>query len=133
MTTKKQAIEFATKFNWTAADAERAFADLNIQEADEQALLLALVKFAGPELLKRQRLQAAQKALVTQREKYIKKIETGFANQVSEFEEKLQQERSQFVNLIARVYKFAKRFGLEDPWVEALLEVTKHEEHQDAA
>lgn len=131
MTTKKQAIEFATKFNWTAADAERAFADLSIQEADEQALLLALVKFAGPSLAERQRLQGAQKAQVTKKVKYIKEIEIDFANKVNEYEEKLQQERSNFVNVIAGVYKFAKRFGLEDPWIEALL--ATYEKDQDAA
>lgn len=131
MTTKKQAIEFATKFNWTAADAERAFADLSIQEADEQALLLALVKFAGPSLAERQRLQGAQKAQVTKKVKYIKEIEIDFANKVNEYEEKLQQERSSFVNVIAGVYKFAKRFGLEDPWIEALL--ATYEKDQDAA
>ncbi len=131
MTTKKQAIEFATKFNWTAADAERAFADLNIQEADEQALLLALVKFAGPSLAERQRLQGAQKAQITKKVKYIKEIEIDFANKVNEYEEKLQQERSNFVNVIAGVYKFAKRFGLEDPWIEALL--ATYEKNQDAA
>lgn len=131
MTTKKQAIEFATKFNWTAADAERAFADLNIQEADKQALLLALVKFAGPSLAERQRLQGAQKAQVTKKVKYIKEIEIDFANKVNEYEEKLQQERSNFVNVIAGVYKFAKRFGLEDPWIEALL--ATYEKDQDAA
>lgn len=131
MTTKKQAIEFANNFNWTAADAERAFADLNIQEADEQALLLALVKFAGPGLAERQRLQGAQKAQVTKKVKYIKEIEIDFANKVNEYEEKLQQERSNFVNVIAGVYKFAKRFGLEDPWIEALL--ATYEKDQDAA
>jgi hypothetical protein len=131
VTTKKQAIEFATKFNWTAADAERAFADLNIQEADEQALLLALVKFAGPSLAERQRLQGAQKAQITKKVKYIKEIEIDFANKVNEYEEKLQQERSNFVNVIAGVYKFAKRFGLEDPWIEALL--ATYEKNQDAA
>ena len=131
MTTKKQAIELAKRFNWTAEDAKRAFADLNIQEADEQALLLALVKFAGSELAERQRLQGAQKAQVTKKLKYIKEIEIDFANKVSEYEEKIEQERSTFVKIISIFYKVAKPFGLEDPWIEALL--AKYEEYQDAA
>ena len=67
MPTKKQALEFAKQFNWTAKDAERAFAEINFKEADEQALLLALVQFAGPNLVERQRLQAAQKGQVTKK------------------------------------------------------------------
>jgi len=130
--TKKQAIEFAKKFGWTAKDAERAFTDLNFKEADEQALLLALVKFAGNELAERQRLQGAQKAQVTKKVKYIKEIEVEFSNKIGEYEELLKQERSLFVNIIAGVYMIANRFGLEDPWIEALL--AKYDEYkQDAA
>lgn len=130
MTTKKQALEFAKQFNWTAKDAERAFTNINFKEADEQNLLMALVEFAGPELAERQRLQGAQKAQVTKKVKYIKKIELEFAAQVDKCEEELRIERSTFVNLIARVYKLAKPFGIEDPWIEALL--ANYEEYQSA-
>ena len=131
MTTKKQAIEFAKKFKWTEADAKRAFADLNLKETDEQALLMALVKFAGSELAKRQRLQASQKAQVTKKVNYIKEIEVEFAAKVNEYEEVLQKERSIFVNLIAGLYKLAKPFGIEYPWLEALL--AKYEKYQKSA
>jgi len=135
--TKTEAISFAQKFNWTTEDAKRAFQGLNIQDADEQALLEALVKFAGPELLNRQRLQGAQKTQVTKNKKYIKRIETEFANKISEYEEALDQQRSMFVNLIGGLYKLAKPFGLKDPWIEALLasyEVDqKDEDEKDAA
>jgi hypothetical protein len=130
--TKKQAIEFAKQFGWTAADAERAFSDLNFKEADEQALLLALVNFAGPQLFERQRLQAAQKGQVTKKNNYIKQIETDFANKVGEYEEALEQQRSLFVGIIAGIYKFAKPFGLKDPWIEALLN-TYEGDKKDAA
>jgi len=129
---KKEAITFAKKFNWTAADAERAFNDLDFKNADEQALLLALVNFAGSQLYERQRLQAAQKGQVTKKTNYIKEIETEFANKVNEYEQALEQERSIFVGIIAGVYKFAKPFGLKDPWIEALL-VTYQEDKKDAA
>ena len=130
--TKTEAITFAKKFNWTAADAERAFDGLDFKKADEQDLLLALVNFAGPLLLERQRLQAAQKTQVTKKTNYIKKIETDFANKVSEYEETLEKERSLFVGIIAGIYKFAKPFGLKDPWIETLL-ATYEENKKDAA
>jgi len=130
--TKTEAITFAKKFNWTAADAERAFYGLDFKEADEQTLLLALVNFAGPQLLERQRLQGAQKAQVTKKTNHIKKIETEFANKVSEYEEAIEKERSLFVGIIAGLYKLAKPFGLKDPWIEALL-TTYEEGRKDAA
>ncbi len=130
--TKTEAITFAKKFNWTVADAERAFDGLDFKKADEQDLLLALVNFAGPLLLERQRLQGAQKAQVTKKTNYIKKIETDFANKVSEYEETLEQQRSLLVGIIAGIYKFAKPFGLKDPWIEALL-ATYEEDKKDAA
>lgn len=129
MRSKKEAIEFAKQFNWTGKDAERAFADIDLKEADEQALLIALVKFAGTELLERQRLQAAQKGQVTKKVKYIKEIEIDFANKVDEYEQTLHKERSIFVNLITTIYKFAKPLGFEDPWIEALL--AKYNEYQN--
>ena len=49
----------------------------------------------------RQRLQGAQKGLVTKREKYIKQIELEFAEQVSNYEEQLSAQRSLFVAAIA--------------------------------
>ncbi len=131
MKTKKQAIEFAKQYKWTNKDAERAFVNVNFQEADEQTLLLALVNFAGSELAERQRLQGAQKAQVTKKVKYIKQIETDFAQKIEEFEAKLIQERSTFVKIIAGIYKFAQPFGLKDPWIETLLE--QYEEYQKAA
>ncbi len=44
---KQDAIAFAKRFDWTVADAKRAFVDLDIKEADEQSLLLAMANFAG--------------------------------------------------------------------------------------
>lgn len=131
MHSKKEAIEFAKKFNWTAKDAERAFtqADMDIQEADEQMLLMALVKFAGPELRQRQYLQAAQKGQVTKKVKYIKEIEIDFADKVNEYEQTIHKERSLFINLIKTIYQFAKPLGFEDPWIEALL--SKYNEYQN--
>ncbi|KST67615.1 hypothetical protein [Mastigocoleus testarum] len=131
MTTKKEAIEYAKKFNWTAADAKRAFANLNLEEASEQDILMALVTFAGSELLERQRLQAAQKGQVTKKNNYIKQVEQDFATKIDQYEETLKKERSLFVSTIAKVYQFAQRFGLSDPWIETLL--SQYNKYQDAA
>ncbi|MBE9118631.1 hypothetical protein IQ249_22330 [Lusitaniella coriacea LEGE 07157] len=131
MSTKQQAIEYAKKFNWTGADAQRAFSNLNLKDASEQDLLVALVNFAGSELAERQRLQAAQKGQVTKKKNQLKQNELDFATKVSEYEDTLKQERSLFVNIIAKVYKFAQPFGLKDPWIETLL--TQYSEYQDAA
>lgn len=125
MPTKQEAIQYAKHFGWTGADAERAFTTLataELKNADELALLTAMVNFAGPTLLERQRLQGAQKGLVTKKEKYIKQIEIEFAEKVSDYEEQLSKERSLFVTVIARVYGVASRFGFKDSWVEMLLE-----------
>ena len=120
--TQQDAIQYAKHFGWTGADAKRAFADIDLQNADELALLTAMVNFAGPTLYERQRLQGAQKGLVTKKEKYIKRIEQDFAERVSDYEEQLASERSIFVSMIARIYGVANRFGFTDPWVETLLE-----------
>ena len=131
MTTKKEAIEYAKKFNWTAADAKRAFANLNLEEASEQDILMALVTFAGSELLERQRLQAAQKGQVTKKNNYIKQVEQDFATKIDQYEETLKKERSLFVSTIAKVYQIAQRFGFSDPWIETLL--SQYDKYQNAA
>ncbi|MDJ0583431.1 hypothetical protein [Crocosphaera sp.] len=130
--TKKEAIELAVHYRWTAQDAKRAYDGLNCKEASQEELLLALIKFAGPELYQRQKLQAAQKALVTKKKKKIEAIEIKFAEEIREGEEKLQEMRSTFLAVIFRLYAFAKTFGMEDPWIEALIEAHKaYFDHQN--
>jgi hypothetical protein len=121
MVTKKEGIEFAKRYNWTAKDAERAYANISLENATEQDLTNALLTFAGPELLERQRLQAAQKAQVTKKKNYIQKIEADFANKIEEADRQVSELRSTFLPLIAKLYSFAQPFGLKDPWIEALL------------
>lgn len=118
---KKEAIAFAKQFGWTAKDAERAVAQLDLKATSEQQLIQALLAFAGEQLLERQRLQAAQKAQVTKKSNQLQRIESDFADRVAAYEATIQLERSQFVDIIARLYGMAGRFGLEDPWIEALL------------
>ena len=89
--TKREAVEFAKKFNWTAADARRAFVDLDLHTANEQDLLIALANFAGQELLNRQRLQAAQKAQVTIKKNEIKQIETDYQQQMEQSKQTIEE------------------------------------------
>lgn len=121
MVTKKEASEFAKRYDWTAKDAERAYANVALKNATEQDLTTALLAFAGPELLERQRLQAAQKVQVTKKKNYIEKIESDFANKIEEADRQVSELRSTFLPLIAKLYSYAKPFGLKDPWIEALL------------
>ncbi len=131
MATQQDAIQYAKHFGWTGADAKRAFADIDLKDADELALLTAMVNFAGPTLYERQRLQGAQKGLVTKKETYIKQIELEFSEKVIDYEKQLSKERSSFVATIAKVYGVASRFGFKDPWVEMLLE--QYNEYQKGA
>ncbi len=118
---KKEAISLAKSHGWTAKDAERAYAGLDFNKVSQEQIVDALVRFAGPELLERQRLQAAQKAQVTRKKNHIKKIEIEFNEKIEEGEKKIAEMRSTFLPLIDKIYNFAKPFGLEDPWIEALL------------
>ena len=118
---KKDAIAFAKQYGWTGKDAERAVMGLNLKLMSQSDLIEALLQFAGPELLERQRLQGAQKAQVTKKSNQLQQIQTEFADKVAQYEETMALERSQFVDVIARLYGFGNRFGLKDPWIETLL------------
>lgn len=131
MTTRKEAISYARHFGWTEADAKRAFADIDLKSTNELALLTAMVNFAGPTLLDRQRLQGSQRGLVTKKENYIKQIELEFSEKVNNYEEQLVVQRSLFVTAIAKIYGVASGFGFKDSWVELLLE--QYDEYQKRA
>ena len=73
---KTEAIQLLNQEGWTKADAKRALETVNFKSdrnIDELTILRMASKFAGAELLNRQRLQAAQKAMVTKRNKEIQK------------------------------------------------------------
>lgn len=125
--TKKGAMEFAVGYEWTKADAERAFNGLDFKRATQEDLLVAMAEFAGRELLHRQYLQAAQKGQVTKKVKELQDLR----KKIEEYQHSLKKERSMFVAIIAKLYPPLKRMGLEDPWVEALLATYK--EYEEAA
>lgn len=123
--TKKEAIKLATDCGWTAEDAKRAYQGLNFKQANQEQILLALLKFAGPELSQRQRAQAAHKGLHTKARQKIEAIETNFSQEIKEGREKLEEIQSAFLAVLFRTYAFAKVFGFKDPWIEALIEAYK--------
>ncbi|MEO0354012.1 MAG: hypothetical protein AAF268_04245 [Cyanobacteria bacterium P01_A01_bin.3] len=127
MVAKSKAIQFAVDLGWTKADAERAFSSTGIDlksvsDGDKLPLAMALADFAGEVLYERQRLQAAQKGLVTKKTKKIKQIEQDFATKVEKLEDDIKSQRSVLVGVIRRLYSFGRPLGLRDPWVETLLE-----------
>ena len=79
---RSKAIQLLRSEGWTKADADRALVSVDFKvnpDPDEIIIRQATSKFAGTELIKRQRLQASQKKLVTQKsnliEEYIAQIE----------------------------------------------------------
>lgn len=123
-TSRTQATKYiAATYTWTQADARRALENLEFKSSpqSEEALLIAMAAFAGPALFERQRLQAAQRAQVTIRTRQVEDLSKTYEEMVSDYEAHIKQERSNFINLIQGLYGFAQRFGLRDPWVEALL------------
>jgi predicted RNase H-like nuclease (RuvC/YqgF family) len=74
---KSQAIQLLQSEGWTQADAKRALELINFNtNPDEITIRRAISSFTGSELSNRQRLQAAQKGMVTKKNKEIEsKIE----------------------------------------------------------
>jgi CRISPR/Cas system CMR subunit Cmr4 (Cas7 group RAMP superfamily) len=72
---KTEAINLLNQEGWTKADAQRALEVIDFDtNPDELTIRKAASLFAGTELMNRQRLQAAQKAQVTKKNKEIKKL-----------------------------------------------------------
>lgn len=117
---KGQASDYGAKLGWTKADAKRAVDNLQFP-TDEIAILNALVRFAGPELIERQRKQAAQKAQVTINKKKVKDLSAQFEKMVDDYEAQITDDRSAFVTLLKTLYGIAQRFGYQDNWIDSLL------------
>lgn len=80
---KSQAIKLLEGEGWTTADAKRALEkiDFNINP-DEITIRRAISHFAGSELINRQRLQAAQKGLVTKKTNELERKEKEYATKI---------------------------------------------------
>ncbi len=69
---RTEAINLLNQEGWTKADAQRALAAIDFDtNPDELTIRKTVSLFAGTELINRQRLQAAQKAQVTKKNKEI--------------------------------------------------------------
>ena len=70
---KSDATKLLVSEGWTKADAIRALSDIDFQtDPDELTIRRGISQFAGQELINRQRLQAAQKGIVTKRSKELR-------------------------------------------------------------
>ncbi|NCJ06639.1 hypothetical protein GS597_09000 [Synechococcales cyanobacterium C] len=117
---KKEAIDFAAALGWTKADAKRALDGVQLP-TEEVIVLNTMVRFAGPELLKRQHLQAAQKAQVTYNKRLLEEVELQFADMVEDYEGQFAAFQSKAIAVIAVLYSIAKLTRYRDPWIEGLL------------
>lgn len=94
---KLEAIKILENEGWTKVDAIRALEKVDFNEdTDELMVRRAISLFAGSELLKRQRLQSAQKGIVTKKSKEIESKD----KKNSELETKANDLVSQRVELI---------------------------------
>jgi predicted RNase H-like nuclease (RuvC/YqgF family) len=88
-----EAIKLLQSEGWTKADAIRALEVINFKtNPDELTIRRAISSFAGAELIKRQRLQAAQKAMVTKKNKEIEQKDKEYADKIAQYEKNREQE-----------------------------------------
>jgi hypothetical protein len=72
---RQEVIKLLESEKWSKADAIRALEGIDFSNnPDELTIRRAISPFAGSELIKRQRLQSAQKGLVTKKAKEIEQI-----------------------------------------------------------
>ncbi len=91
---KSQAIKLLEVEGWTKADAIRALEVIDFNANPDEILIRRSVSmFAGSELNKRQRLQAAQKGMVTKRNKEIELKDIEYNAQINQLEKEQKQER----------------------------------------
>ncbi|MHC5725371.1 MAG: hypothetical protein ACYTXY_14790, partial [Nostoc sp.] len=94
---KSQAIKLLESEAWTKADAMRALEVIDFgTNPDEITIRRAISPFAGSELIKRQRLQAAQKAIVTKKTKEIESKQQEYAANINQFKKYPQQQREKY-------------------------------------
>jgi ElaB/YqjD/DUF883 family membrane-anchored ribosome-binding protein len=104
---KQQAIALLNNEGWTKADAKRVLDLLDFKmnpDVDELTILRTASKFAGAELSERQRLQAAQKGIVTKKNKeiqeYITQIEVLATNGGSDNQEQIKKLKDKISELV---------------------------------
>jgi chromosome segregation ATPase len=90
---KSQAIKLLENEGWTKADAMRALEPINFStNPDEITIRRAISTFAGSELINRQRLQAAQKGMVTKKNKEIERHHQEYVAKIEQLKQYQKQE-----------------------------------------
>ena len=91
---KSEAINLLEGEGWTKADAMRALEVINFNtNPDELTIRKVMSLFAGAELNKRQRLQAAQKGMVTKKTKEIEQKDKEYVTKIEQYKKVQKQER----------------------------------------
>jgi hypothetical protein len=94
---KSQAIKLLKDEGWTEADAKRALAGIDFStNLGELAIRRTISSFAGTELIQRQRLQAAQKGMVTKKTKEIERKDEEYVIQINQYEESLKLAKEKY-------------------------------------
>ncbi|MFA9202034.1 MAG: hypothetical protein ACEQSC_00585 [Candidatus Nanopelagicaceae bacterium] len=82
---RSEIIQILKAEQWTEVDAKRAIEQINFSsDPDELSLRRQISQFAGHELINRQRLQAAQKGLVTKKSNEIERQKVQFTAKIAE-------------------------------------------------
>ena len=114
---KSDATKLLVSEGWTKADAIRALSDIDFQtDPDELTIRRGISQFAGQELINRQKLQAAQKGIVTKRSKELsltvdenKELQnkTNFLNsknnELTQVNEELQKDNKALKNIVDQI------------------------------
>ncbi|MGF1542743.1 MAG: hypothetical protein ACFCU5_20270 [Pleurocapsa sp.] len=111
---KSEAINLLNKEGWTKEDAKRALSEVDFSTDPDELIIRKIASlFAGKELVKRQRLQAAQKTLVTKKDKeleqYKEKIRKESEINAESKLKKLLAENDQLQKINAELKKDNKR------------------------
>lgn len=94
---KSQAIKLLKNEGWTEADAKRALEVIDFNaNPDELTIRRTISSFAGSELIKRQRLQAAQKGMVTKKTKEIEQKDEEYVTKINQYEESLKRAKEKY-------------------------------------
>lgn len=109
---KSEAIDLLKSEGWTKEDAGRALQVINFNtNPDELTIRKVISSFAGAELVKRQRLQAAQKGMVTKKTKEIEQKSQECATKIDQYKKAQKQEREKLEAEIQSL--FSKKDFLE--------------------
>lgn len=94
---KPQAIKLLKDEGWTEADAKRALAGIDFDtNPNELTIRRTISTFAGSELINRQRLQAAQKGMVTKKTKEIERKDEEYVIKINQYEESLKLAKEKY-------------------------------------